>query len=56
VRQEGGDFMENIAARTVPPHDLGVNVNGFSKRLVAFCVVDVETSHGDNTNTVAWNG
>jgi hypothetical protein len=51
--RKAGHFMENIAARTVPSYDLGVNVYGFSKRLVAFCVIAVDDLPRRNTNTVA---
>jgi hypothetical protein len=40
--REARYFMENIAARTLPPYDLGVDVNSLSERLVAFCVVGVD--------------
>jgi hypothetical protein len=48
--------MENITARTIPPYDLGVHINGLSKRLVAFCVFERWPPHGGNMDTVAWNG
>jgi len=55
--RKAGYFMENIAARTVPPYDFGVHFDGLGKRLVPFCVVGVDDlPHGGNTNTVAWNG
>jgi hypothetical protein len=39
---KAGYFIESIAARTAPPYDLGVDINGLSKGLVAFCVVDID--------------
>src|SRR5262245_8697053 len=40
--RKAGYFIENIAARAVPLCDLGVDINGISKRLVAFGVVGVD--------------
>src|SRR5215469_17629091 len=40
--RKAGHFIENIAARTVPPYDPGIRLNRLSKRLVAFCVVGVD--------------
>src|SRR5262249_60611590 len=40
--RKAGDFMESVAARTIPTSDCGVDVDGLGKRLVAFCVVGVD--------------
>ena len=36
------DFAEDIATRAIPLSDLGVNVDGFGKRLVALRVVRID--------------
>jgi hypothetical protein len=51
--RKAGYFMESIATRTVPPYDLGMDINGLSKGLVGFCVVERWPPHCGNRNTVA---
>ena len=40
--RKAGHFIESIAARTAPPYDLGMDINGLSKGLVALCVVGID--------------
>src|SRR5262249_39711756 len=38
-----GHFIENIAARTIPPYDPGVDVNRLRKRLVPLCIIGIDS-------------